>query len=594
VASARISGSYTGITGVGTLTAGTWNANVIGNVYTTANSANGASTIVARDSNGSFTANVGTFTTVSGAGGGLTSINASSITLGTLDNARTTASASNGANTIVLRGASGEFAAGAITASGNLSVTGSVISATANAAASVEGIFTNTNAGTAASAGVQGKGNSTGYWILRQYGTGVTASVFGQTLANYALLASDGASSNGLMLGSLTADPVIFGTNNAERMRIDSSGAVGIGVTNPSYKLDLASADTTASLGYAIRIRANATAAAGSIQFTNANASTENAVISADTSNNMKFSTASAERMRITSAGAVSFGSSGTAYGTAGQYLQSSGSGASPVWKSISYGGTYLVVAGGGGGGEQQASVTNGGGGGAGGFLTGSATFIVGSVYTVTVGAGGAVNNNGSDSILVGIATAIGGGFGAGVTAARAGGNGGSGGGGSAAGGGGAGGSGTFGQGTVGGSGSDGGNYLGGGGGGASTAGDTGSSTGNGGAGTASSITGSSVTYAGGGGGGGNSGQFGAGGAGGGGRGGTNVSNSAVAGTANSGGGGGGSANNTGFAAAGGSGVIIISVPSTNYSGVTTGSPTITTSGSNTIIKFTASGTYTA
>jgi hypothetical protein len=35
-------------------------------------------------------------------------------------------------------------------------------------------------------------------------------------------------------------------------------------------------------------------------------------------------------------------------------------------------------------------------------------------------------------------------------------------------------------------------------------------------------------------------------------------------------------------------------VPTASYSGTTTGSPTITTSGSNTIIKFNASGTYTA
>jgi hypothetical protein len=35
-------------------------------------------------------------------------------------------------------------------------------------------------------------------------------------------------------------------------------------------------------------------------------------------------------------------------------------------------------------------------------------------------------------------------------------------------------------------------------------------------------------------------------------------------------------------------------VPSINYSGVVTGSPTVTTSGSNTIITFTASGSYTA
>ena len=46
--------------------------------------------------------------------------------------------------------------------------------------------------------------------------------------------------------------------------------------------------------------------------------------------------------------------------------------------------------------------------------------------------------------------------------------------------------------------------------------------------------------------------------------------------------------------AAGGSGVVILSVPTANYTGTTTGSPTVTTSGSNTIIKFTSSGTYTA
>ena len=66
LATGRLTGSYTGITGVGTLTVGTWNANTIANIYTTANSANGASTIVARDTNGSFSANVGTFTTITG------------------------------------------------------------------------------------------------------------------------------------------------------------------------------------------------------------------------------------------------------------------------------------------------------------------------------------------------------------------------------------------------------------------------------------------------------------------------------------------------------------------------------------------------
>ena len=104
----------------------------ISNARTTADSANGASTIVLRDSNGSFAGNVGTFVTGSfsgnvsasgnvsglnfiGAGATITSINASNISSGTIANARTTAATANGAATIVLRGASGEFSGGAIT-----------------------------------------------------------------------------------------------------------------------------------------------------------------------------------------------------------------------------------------------------------------------------------------------------------------------------------------------------------------------------------------------------------------------------------------------------------------------------------------------
>ena len=66
-----------------------------------------------------------------------------------------------------------------------------------------------------------------------------------------------------------------------------------------------------------------------------------------------------------------------------------------------------------------------------------------------------------------------------------------------------------------------------------------------------------------------------------------------TAGTANKGGGG-GAVWGSGNGGAGGSGVVILSIPTSSYSGTTTGSPTITTSGANTIIKFTGSGTYTA
>jgi len=255
---------------------------------------------------------------------------------------------------------------------------------------------------------------------------------------------------------------------------------------------------------------------------------------------------------------------------------------------------SYLVVAGGGGGGAESSSNAGGGGGGAGGYRTGTASLNPTLSYTVTVGAGGnggpAGQNNGSvgsDSVFD-VTTSTGGGYGA---SRSAGGNGGSGGGG------GLGGSGTGGsgntpstspsQGNNGGSGV--GTSTGGGGGGASASGSNAPANqtgGNGGAGTANSITGSSVTYAGGGGAGGTT--IGTGGAGGGGNGGNN--SNGVAGTANLGGGGGGAYDQSSSGRSGGnggSGVVIISYPAPQQFG----GGVVTTSGSNVIHTFNTSGT---
>ena len=302
------------------------------------------------------------------------------------------------------------------------------------------------------------------------------------------------------------------------------------------------------------------------------------------------------------------------------------------IWKNVGDGGggaggggsepahytaSFLVIAGGGGGGKGQHA--GGGGGGAGGYRSswnnetsggGAAAespvkLYTGQVYTVTVGGGAAgsssfsvVGGTGSDSSITSTGNSH---QGTDVIVCKGGGGGDSysntsslGQDGGCGGGGGQsnypGGLGTIGQGY------DGGDqtlvWSGAGGGGTGAQGSdsvgANSAGGPGGAGQTSSITGSSVQRGGGGGGSIDSGG-GAGGAGGGGNatgGGTGGS-----GSANTGSGGGGAG---GTGGAGGSGLVVLRMSSTNYTGTVSGSQSVSTSGGDTIITFTGDGSYTA
>lgn len=247
-----------------------------------------------------------------------------------------------------------------------------------------------------------------------------------------------------------------------------------------------------------------------------------------------------------------------------------------PFSSAPSYSVDYLIVAGGGGGGN--ATADGGIGGGAGSTIT-TGTYLMASrtVFSITVGAGGAVAAQGSSSSLGSVATLAGaypGYTGASATnggynATYTGGTGSNPASSQQAGGGGAGG------------GANGGNAS------ASTGG-------NGGIGASNSYSGT-ATYYGGGGGGGSQSTAGTGGTGGGGNGDVQNNNVSTAGTANTGGGGGGNGGIKGaqlgiYSKPGGSGIVII-----RYLGAQRGTGgTVTSSGGYTIHTFTSSSSYTA
>lgn len=269
----------------------------------------------------------------------------------------------------------------------------------------------------------------------------------------------------------------------------------------------------------------------------------------------------------------------------------------------------YFAIGGGGAGG-----CDDGGGGGSGGYRNGYYPAPPGGTLTVTIGSGAGGGSSapttGQNTTIVGTqmtgfeytVTALGGGSGGGEQGQQGGANnGGSGGG--------------FGSGSATGNGASaiqtefsldfssvlnangkyGGNNGGGvtgggsagGGGGIGQVGGTvgGNNSGNGGNGLQFDYTGSQVYYGGGGGGNGRGGT-GTGGQGGG-------ANEYGTGSANTGGGGGGSGDQQTANGGGGSGIVFLKMLTTNYSGTTTGSPTVTTSGDYTILKYTGSGSYT-
>ena len=125
---------------------------------------------------------------------------------------------------------------------------------------------------------------------------------------------------------SITGSADFQGTGASSILFITGSGNVGIGTTNPTGKLTISQNNSggVAALTF--------TEDESTIQGPSANTKIlMGGNLSLNAASTWIAGTNGSERMRITSAGGVSFGSTGTAYGTSGQVLTSAGN-ASPTW----------------------------------------------------------------------------------------------------------------------------------------------------------------------------------------------------------------------------------------------------------------------
>jgi hypothetical protein len=75
--------------------------------------------------------------------------------------------------------------------------------------------------------------------LLNGGSTNAIGNIFGLSRADHVFLFADGANSTGLSVGTLTAQPLTFGTNNTEVARLTSGGFFGIGTTSPYKKLSI-------------------------------------------------------------------------------------------------------------------------------------------------------------------------------------------------------------------------------------------------------------------------------------------------------------------------------------------------------------------
>ena len=180
--------------------------------------------------------------------------------------------------------------------------------------------------------GIDVTGTVTADGLTVNSGTNNTVAKFESSDAGAFIILEDSGSTNDGNRIAVEGNVMSFATGDSERLRIDSSGNVGIGTSSPSSQLHVSSASNGATAiveaqgAYNARVRIlSGNANSSFLEFADPDDSDVGEIVYEHSNNSMRFNTNASERMRIDSSGNLLVGKTSTNSASVGVEARANG-----------------------------------------------------------------------------------------------------------------------------------------------------------------------------------------------------------------------------------------------------------------------------